>query len=78
LNQNLGFPTNESGLLACWRWLNIESSRSTLPRNGASTGIVFYNLDGFFYVRGTVHGDNPHSFHLRELDADAATWAALE
>lgn len=78
LNRNLGFPTEEFGTLACWRWLYIESSRTILPRNGASTGIVFYNLDGFFFVRSTVHGDNPRSFHLRELDADAATWAALE
>jgi hypothetical protein len=78
LNRELGFPeAMEPGRSVCWTWLTIESDRETLPRNGASVGIVWFNLDGFFFVRNEVHGDNPPSFFLREIDADAMTWALI-
>jgi hypothetical protein len=78
LNRDLGFPeAMGDGRSACWSWLTIESDRKMLPRNGASTGIVWYNLDGFFFVRNEVHGNNSPSFFLREIEADAATWAAV-
>lgn len=75
LRHRLGFPERFDDRVNCWNWLFIDSQRQSLPVNGASTGIVWYNLDGFFFVRGETHGDDPQSFNLRELDADAETWA---
>ena len=75
LHHRLGFPERFNDQVNCWNWLFIDSQRQSLPENGASTGIVWYNLDGFFFVRGEVHGDGPQSFNLRELDADAETWS---
>jgi hypothetical protein len=78
LNRELGFPEAiESGRATCWTWLTIESEPKSLPRNGASVGIVWFNLDGFFFVRNAVHGNNPPSFFLREIEADALTWARM-
>ena len=75
LRHRLGFPERFDDRVNCWNWLFIDSQRQSLPANGASTGIVWYNLDGFFFVRGETHGDGPQSYNLRELDADAETWA---
>lgn len=75
LGQRLGFPETSYDQVVCWNWLLIDSPRNSLPENGASTGLVWYNLDGFFFIRGETHGDGPQSFNLREIDADADTWA---
>jgi len=75
LRHRLGFPERFDDRVNCWNWLFIDSERQSLPVNGASTGIVWYNLDGFFFVRGETHGDGPQSYNLREIEADAETWA---
>ncbi|NBZ87350.1 hypothetical protein [Stagnihabitans tardus] len=76
LNTPLGIPTLRDGQVNCWNSVTFETPRSTLPMNAASMGIVSWRQEGFFLVQGLMKGgQNPPSYHLREIAADAATWA---